>query len=191
MGATVNYHCPTGRLTRPSSGTPTDVTACRHASFASVARGGLNRWLRAVERDLDSTLARPYTHVTSLDFSNAFNTVGRRDIAEGLRQYAPVLYLADRWAYGSTSSLVLSSPVGKHIITSAQAVRQGDTMGLLIFPLGGSETSLLPSARTSPSWPTSTTSTSSARMTWPWIRRRPSLKSGSHPSASTRPSTSC
>ncbi|GFZ44313.1 hypothetical protein JCM24511_02035 [Saitozyma sp. JCM 24511] len=58
----------------------------------------------------EGTLDRPYTHLTSLDFSNAFNTVNRRDIAEGLRQYAPVLYRAGRWAYGCTSSLVLSSP---------------------------------------------------------------------------------
>jgi hypothetical protein len=88
---------------------------------------------RAAERALDGTLDQRYTHLTSLDFSNAFNTVDRQDIAEGLRQYAPVLYRAGRWAYGCTSSLVLSSPEGRHIITSAQGVRQGDPMGPLMF----------------------------------------------------------
>jgi hypothetical protein len=92
--------------------------------------------VRAVERALKGSLDRPYTHLTSLDFSNAFNTVDRRDIAEGLRQYAPILYRAGRWAYGCTSSLVLGSPEGRHIITSAQGVRQGDPMGPLMFSLG-------------------------------------------------------
>jgi hypothetical protein len=41
-----------------------------------------------------------------------------------------------RWAGGCTSSLVLSSPEGRHIITSAQAVREGDAMGPLMFSLG-------------------------------------------------------
>jgi hypothetical protein len=40
------------------------------------------------------------------------------------------------WAYGCTSSLVLGSPEGRHIITSAQGVRQGDPMGPLMFSLG-------------------------------------------------------
>ncbi|GFZ52260.1 hypothetical protein JCM24511_10033 [Saitozyma sp. JCM 24511] len=76
--------------------------------FGVGSKGGVDPLVRPVERDIDFTLARLYTHVTSLDFSSAFNTVRRGDIAEGLRQYAPVLYRADRWAYGSTSSLVLA-----------------------------------------------------------------------------------
>jgi hypothetical protein len=92
--------------------------------------------VRAVERALDGTLDRSYSHLTSLDFSNAFNTVDRRDTAEVLRQYAPVLYRAGRWAYDCTSSLSLSSPEGIQNITSAQGVRQGDPMGPLMFSLG-------------------------------------------------------
>src|SRR5689334_15621869 len=83
------------------------------------SKGGVEPVVRAVERALEGSLDQPYTDLTWLDFSNAFNTVDRRDIAEGLRQYAPVLYRAGRWAYGCTSSLVLSSPEGRHIITSA------------------------------------------------------------------------
>ena len=104
--------------------------------FGVGSKGGVEPVVRAVERALEGTLDRPYTHLTSLDFSNAFNTVDRRDIAEGLRQYAPILYRAGRWAYGCTSSLVLGSPEGRHIINSAQGVRQGDPMGPLMFSLG-------------------------------------------------------
>jgi hypothetical protein len=104
--------------------------------FGVGSKGGVEPVVRAVERALEGALDRPYTHLTSLDFSNAFNTVDRRDIAEGLRQYAPILYRAGRWAYGCTSSLVLGSPEGRHIITSAQGVRQGDPMGPLMFSLG-------------------------------------------------------
>jgi hypothetical protein len=92
--------------------------------------------VRAVDRALEGSLDGPYTHLTSLDFSNAFNTVDRRDIAEGLRQHAPSLYRAGRWAYVCTSSLVLGSPEGRHIINSAQGVWQGDPMGSLMFSLG-------------------------------------------------------
>jgi hypothetical protein len=78
--------------------------------FGIGSQGGVEPVVRGVERALEGTLDRPYTHLTSLDFSNAFNTVDRRDIAEGLRHYAPVLYRAGRWTYGCTSSLVLGSP---------------------------------------------------------------------------------
>jgi hypothetical protein len=44
--------------------------------------------------------------------------------------------MSGRWAYGSTSSLVLSSLEGRHSIISAQGVRQGNLMGPLKFSLG-------------------------------------------------------
>jgi hypothetical protein len=92
--------------------------------FGVGSKGGVEPVVRAVERAVEGTLDRPYTHLTSLDFSNAFNTVDRKDIAEGLRQYAPILYQPGRWAYGCTSSLVLGSPEGRHIINSAQGHHQ-------------------------------------------------------------------
>ncbi|GFZ47034.1 hypothetical protein JCM24511_04260 [Saitozyma sp. JCM 24511] len=109
----------------------------RHSNRLGVgSKGGVEPVVRAVELALEGTLDQRYTHLTPLNFSNAFNTVDRRDIPEGLRQYAPILYRAGRWAYGRTSSLVLGSPEGRHIITSAQGVRQGDPMGPPMFSLG-------------------------------------------------------
>jgi hypothetical protein len=63
-------------------------------TFGVGSKGGIESVVRAVERDLDGPLDRPYTHLTSLDISNAFNTAERRDIAKGLPQYAPFLYRA-------------------------------------------------------------------------------------------------
>jgi len=57
--------------------------------------GGVEPVVRAVERALEGSLDQRYTHLTSLDFYNAFNTVDRRDIANGLRQFAPSLYRLD------------------------------------------------------------------------------------------------
>ncbi|GFZ44392.1 hypothetical protein JCM24511_02114 [Saitozyma sp. JCM 24511] len=96
--------------------------------FGVESRGGVEPMVRPVNRTLDGTL--------SLDFSNVFNTADKLDIAEGLRQHAPVLHRTGRLAHASTSSLVLSPPEGGHIITSAQGVRQGDPMGPLMISLG-------------------------------------------------------
>jgi hypothetical protein len=104
--------------------------------FGVGSKAGVEPVVRAVERALEGTLDRPCTHLTSLNFSNAFNTVDRRDIAEGLRQYAPILYRDGRRAYGCTSSLVLGSSEGRHILTLAQGVRRGDRMRPLMFSLG-------------------------------------------------------
>jgi hypothetical protein len=65
--------------------------------------------IRAAQRALDNSLGRPFTHLTSLDFSNAFNTVDRREIASGLRRFAPSLYRARKWAYGTPSDLILTN----------------------------------------------------------------------------------
>jgi hypothetical protein len=46
--------------------------------FGVGSKGGVEPVVRAFERALDGTLDKPYNHLTSLDFSNAFNTVDRR-----------------------------------------------------------------------------------------------------------------
>jgi hypothetical protein len=69
--------------------------------FGVGAKGGVEPVIRAAQRALDNSLGRPSTHLSSLDFSNAFNTVDRREIASGLRCFAPSLYRAGKWAYGT------------------------------------------------------------------------------------------
>ena len=94
--------------------------------------------IRAAERALEGSLGRPFTHLISLDFKNAFNTLDRRDIAQGLHQHAPSLYRAGRWAYGKPADLVMVSSTSSltPTISSAQGVRQGDPLGPLLFSLG-------------------------------------------------------
>lgn len=95
-------------------------TIIRHSSrrdfllpylFGVGSKGGVEPVVRSVERTLDSTVDRPYTY-TSIDFSKAFNTVDRRDITEGLRQYTPVLYRAGRWHKAVLPSSCSARPRG-------------------------------------------------------------------------------
>lgn len=61
----------------------------------------------AIQKGLDGGLFEEYQYLASLDFKNAFNTIDRREVAKGLRKYAPGLYQAVRWAYGDPSDLLI------------------------------------------------------------------------------------
>jgi hypothetical protein len=95
------------------------------------SKGGIEPVARAVERALSGTLPLRYSHLVSLDFSNAFNTANRTLIVSALKDYAPALYRLAKWAYNDASDLV----IGDHILKSAQGVRQGDPLGPLLFSL--------------------------------------------------------
>jgi hypothetical protein len=56
--------------------------------FGVGTKGGVEPVIRAAQRALDDSLGRSFTHLTSLDFSNRFNTVDRKEIASGLRRFA-------------------------------------------------------------------------------------------------------
>jgi hypothetical protein len=68
--------------------------------FGVGTKGGVEPVIRAAQRALNNSLGRPFTHLTSLDFSNAFKTVDRRESASGLRRFAPSLYRAGKWLMG-------------------------------------------------------------------------------------------
>ncbi len=80
---------------------------------------------------MDDDSDHAYNTLTSLDFTNAFNTVDRRDIARALKEYAPSLYRTAKWAYNSTTDLVL----GDQFLKSSAGVRQGDPLGPILFSL--------------------------------------------------------
>jgi len=74
------------------------------------------------------------TCIGMVDYSNAFNTLFRLRIHEGLVSYAPELIPYFTWAYGSPSPLLLAD--GYRICDSETGIRQGDPLGPLYFSLG-------------------------------------------------------
>jgi hypothetical protein len=72
--------------------------------------------------------------VIALDLSNAFGTIRRGHIFNGLHEYAPQLIPFFLRAYGHESSLYSSQ--GEFIGTAATGVKQGDPLGSLLFCLG-------------------------------------------------------
>lgn len=104
--------------------------------FGVQTLGGVEPVVHAVraaafgDRHLDNG---PFTHLVSLDFSNAFNTLDRTALAQRVRTVAPELLRAVAWAYGHPSDLVLGD--GSTVLSS-QGVRQGCPLGPFLFSLG-------------------------------------------------------
>jgi hypothetical protein len=103
--------------------------------FGVGTPGGTEPITRAIERALDDDLPLPFKYVTSLDFSNAFNSLSRRELAKGVLQHAPSLYRAARWAYNDETPLVVSGDGEPVLLFSSQGVRQGDPLGPLFFSI--------------------------------------------------------
>jgi hypothetical protein len=98
--------------------------------FGVGSKGGVEPVVHAVNTALDN---HKFTHLTSLDFTNAFNSVGRQLVAQAVRKYSPVLYRLAKWAYNKPTDLVLPGVPPLH---SSQGVRQGDPLGPLLFSVG-------------------------------------------------------
>ncbi|KAI5448753.1 hypothetical protein NCC49_000787, partial [Naganishia albida] len=106
--------------------------------FGVGTKGGVEPLIRAVQRAVDGTIEdAEYSHVLSLDFKNAFNTLDRGDLAKAVKRFSPGLWKMAKWAYDESSQLVLSGQGGeRHVLKSSQGVRQGDPLGPLLFSIG-------------------------------------------------------
>ena len=85
----------------------------------------------AMEEENEATVGRELLCIQQVDFENAFNSVGRRAIFDGLSEAAPGLTTYFRWSYGSASPVYTRD--GDVLCESATGVRQGDPLGPLFF----------------------------------------------------------
>jgi hypothetical protein len=99
-------------------------------------KGGVEPIIRLVEKAVGKELPESYTHLAMLDFSNAFNSIDRCDIATGIGKHAQPFFRAAKWAYGTRSALILNKDGKVLKLTSSQGVRQGDPLGPLFFSIG-------------------------------------------------------
>jgi hypothetical protein len=106
--------------------------------FGVGTRGGVEPLLRAVQRAVEGSIeGEEFTHITSLDFSNAFNTLDRSELAKSVKQFAPGIYRLAKWAYNGKSHLIFGGiQDAPQVIPSSQGVRQGDPLGPLLFSVG-------------------------------------------------------
>ena len=85
----------------------------------------------AVMEEENEAIGREVLCIQQVDFENAFNSVGRRAIFDGLAEVAPGLTTYFRWSYGSASPVYTRD--GDVLCESATGVRQGDPLGPLFF----------------------------------------------------------
>lgn len=94
--------------------------------------GGTEPIIHLLDNALHGRL-NSYRHLVTLDFKNAFNSIDRRYLATGILRHAPEFFKLARWAYSSSSALVMYDNT---TLQSSEGVRQGDPLGPLFFSLG-------------------------------------------------------
>lgn len=104
--------------------------------FGVGTPGGVEPIIHWIEHVMTHTPAEEHdsTYVTVLDFSNAFNSISRKDMATAVARHAPHLLALARWSYGAPS-LLLSHPdrSTKPVRQSSEGVKQGDPTGPFFF----------------------------------------------------------
>ena len=104
--------------------------------FGVGSKGGIEPIVHITRMAVNHQLSLPYTHLTSLDVSNAFNELDRTIMLDAVKKYAPELLKLAVWMYDSESALVITDDDSTpHIIKSSQGIRQGDPLGPLLFSI--------------------------------------------------------
>ena len=98
---------------------------------AEVVAHACSLFLDVMEENNLQHTNRPSLCIQQVDFENAFNSVGRRAIYDGLATIAPSLLEYFRWSYGCSSPIYTRD--GSLLCESATGVRQGDPLGPLFF----------------------------------------------------------
>ena len=89
------------------------------------SKGGPEPIYRAVQHAVDRHPNFPYSHLVSLDFTNAFNTISRKHLCKSFRKYAPSLIRTAAWAQNDSSPLYIYSDNDLWEILSDEGVRRG------------------------------------------------------------------
>ena len=74
--------------------------------------------------------------ITSIDFVNAYNTLGRKFIFDELKTSFPGLCKFFLWSYGGSKRVPLFLKTGINVGFSETGIRQGDPLGPIYFCLG-------------------------------------------------------
>ncbi len=99
-------------------------------------KGGAEILVHTTSLVKDSILndTRSTNAIITLDCTNAFNSIRRSFIAEGIKEACPQLLPFFQWSYGSPVDLMVNAK--QPLLRSCTGVRQGDPLGPLFFSLG-------------------------------------------------------
>ncbi|TIB07091.1 hypothetical protein E3P90_04146, partial [Wallemia ichthyophaga] len=100
------------------------------------SKGGVEPIIYAAQRETDRESGSQFSHLISLDFSNAFNTLKRSSLCNSVFRHLQPVFRSVKWAYNQPAPLVLNDGDQIVNIPSNQGVRQGDPLGPLLFSLG-------------------------------------------------------